>query len=89
MRTFVTSSICSNIVYMYFPIFWIRSLDQVQPPDQVHPPGARYTPPGPGTPPLGPGTPPGAEHAGRYGQRAGGTHPTGMQSCLYLFLEEN
>ena len=25
--------------------------------------------------------PPGAEHAGRYGQRAGGTHPTGMQSC--------
>ena len=26
-------------------------------------------------------TPPGAEHAGRYGQRAGGTHPTGMQSC--------
>ena len=25
--------------------------------------------------------PPGAEHAGRYGQRAGGTHPTGVQSC--------
>ena len=25
--------------------------------------------------------PPNAEHAGRYGQRAGGTHPTGMQSC--------
>ena len=24
--------------------------------------------------------PPGAEHAGRYGQRAGGMHPTGMQS---------
>ena len=54
--------------------------------------------PGPGTSP-GPGTPPGAgtprdqaprraEHAGRYGQRAGGTHPTGMQSCLlvvYIF----
>ena len=35
-----------------------------------------------GTPPPGPGTPPpGAEHAGRYGQRAGGMHPTGMQSC--------
>ena len=41
------------------------------------------------TPPLGPcihppGTmhPPGTEHAGRYGQRAGGTHPTGMQSCF-------
>ena len=35
-----------------------------------------------------PGTPrdqtPWAEHAGRYGQRAGGTHPTGMQSCLTI-----
>ena len=54
-------------------------------------------PPGPeaGTPPpeqttlgadtpSGPeaGTPPGAVHAGRYGQQAGGTHPTGMQSCI-------
>ena len=56
-------------------------------------PQTRYTPPGPGTHSPGantpPGadpsgtryTPPGAEHAGRYGQRAGGTHPTGMQSC--------
>ena len=25
--------------------------------------------------------PPGAVHAGRYGQQAGGTHPTGMHSC--------
>ena len=32
-----------------------------------------------GTPP-GP-VPPRAEHTGRYGQRAGGMHPTGMQSC--------
>ena len=31
--------------------------------------------------PLG-GDPPGAQHAGRYGQRTGGTHPTGMQSCF-------
>ena len=62
-------------------------------PDQVHPPGTRYTPqdqvhpPGPGTPhPPGPGTPPDQVHPpgpGRYGLRAGGTHPTGMQSCLY------
>ena len=34
-------------------------------------------------------TPPGADippsqHAVRYGQRAGGTHPTGMQPCLDL-----
>ena len=28
--------------------------------------------------------PSGAEHAGRYGQRAAGTHPTGMQSCFLL-----
>ena len=42
-------------------------------------------PPGPGTPPR-PGTtpPPGAVHAGRYGQQACGTHPTGMHSCLYM-----
>ena len=37
------------------------------PQDQVQPPRTRYTPPGPG----------------RYGLRAGGTHPTGMQSYLF------
>ena len=26
----------------------------------------------------------GAVHAGRYGQQAGGMHPTGMQSCLLI-----
>ena len=25
---------------------------------------------------------PGAVHAGRYGQQAGGTHPTGMHTCM-------
>ena len=50
-----------------------------------HPSGSRYPPP-PGrhppkqVPPLGAGLPR-AVHAGRYGQRAGGMHPTGMQSC--------
>ena len=29
--------------------------------------------------------PPGTVHAGRYGQQAGGMHPTGMQSCRLLF----
>ena len=29
--------------------------------------------------------PPGAVYAGRYGQQAGGTHPTGMHSCLTHF----
>ena len=56
--------------------------------DSVHGGGeylGRYTPrdqvpPRPGTPP-GPDTPPRAVHAGRYGQQAGGTHPTGMHSC--------
>ena len=42
--------------------------------------------------PLGPGTPPGtrytprAVHAGRYGQQAGGTHPTAMHSCSRMHL---
>ena len=53
-----------------------------QPWDQT-PPGTKH-PPGPDTSPLGPGTPPPQQcmHAGRYGQQAGGTHPTGMQFCL-------
>ena len=60
------------------------------PPGTSDPPGSRH-PPG-SDPPLGPGTPQDqtppccAVHAGRYGQQAGGMHPTGMQSrfCLYL-----
>ena len=64
------------------------------PQDQVHPRRTRYTPAGPGTPPqdqVHPHRtrytprdqvhPPSVDHAGRYGLRAGGTHPTGMQSC--------
>ena len=50
-------------------------------PPKADPPGAdppEQTPPG--------ADPPGAEHAGRYGQRAGGMHPTGMQSCWGVFL---
>ena len=57
------------------------------PPRPGTPPRTRYTPPRTRYP-LGPATPPpGAKHAGRYGQRAGGTHPTGMQSCfIVVFL---
>ena len=33
------------------------------------------------TPPPRDQAPPSAVHAGRYRQQAGGTHPTGMQSC--------
>ena len=52
-------------------------------PRQVHPqagpPHGRYTP-------LA-GTSPRAVHAGKYGQQVGGTHPTGMYSCLNLNLQ--
>ena len=47
------------------------------PQDQA-PPGSRHPP---ADPPRS-RHPPGAEHAGRYDQWAGGTHPTGMQSCF-------
>ena len=68
--------------------------DQVHtPPDQVHPPWTRYTPtdqvhppPRPGTPPPTRYTPPDQVQPPRYGQRAAGTHPTGMHSCLQFVL---
>ena len=52
----------------------------IQPPG-ADPPGAntprsRHLPPPPSRPPLG------AVHSGRYEQQAGGTHPTGMHTCL-------
>ena len=63
--------------------------DSNPPPKTRHPPRPG-TPPKPGTPqdqappktrhPPKPGTPI-AKHAGRYGHRAGGIHPNGMQSC--------
>ena len=40
------------------------------------------------TPPDQRQAPPGTVHAGRYEQQVGGTHPTGMQSCLFLFSED-
>ena len=48
-------------------------------PGSRHPLGGADTP-REQTPPPG-ADPPSAQHAGRYGQCAGGTHPTGMQSC--------
>ena len=52
--------------------------DSTPPPEQTP---REQTPPWEQTPPRT--APPGAEHAGRYGQRIGGTHPTGMQSCYW------
>ena len=46
-------------------------------PRQVDPPPARQKPPGKETPPC-------AVYAGRYGQQAGGMHPTGIQFFLLL-----
>ena len=65
-----------------------------RPPWSRHPPGSRHPPeqtpprsrdhsPREQTPRLSP--PP--EHAVRCGQRAGGTHPTGMQSCTILLSD--
>ena len=52
------------------------------PPPPAHTPLLAHTPSG--TLPLWHTTPPATEHAGRYGQCAGGTHPTGIQSCSNL-----
>ena len=51
------------------------------PPPDRYPPGMYTLPLGRNTP-LGRYTPTGTVHAGRYGQQAGGTHPTGMHSCF-------
>ena len=60
--------------------------DQAQPLDQAHTtPGTMPLPPQPCTHPRTM-HPPGTEHAGRYGQSAGGTHPTRMQSCSDVSL---
>ena len=55
-----------------------------------HPQDQRKAPPGPDPPgldttPSAPPPRPSAVHAGRYGQQACGTHPTGIQSCFLLF----
>ena len=74
---------------------WDTTTPQKQTPLGADTPGNRHlpeadtpwkqTPLGADTPPEqtlpGADTPPHAEHAGRYGQRAGSTHPTGMQYC--------
>ena len=49
--------------------------------------GEWQTPPGADTP-VGsdPPPPPCAVHAWRYGQQVGSTHPTGMVTCMAIFL---
>ena len=77
-----------NIFRSVFQEFYLSTGESASVHAGIPPPRTGRDPPGPGTHLLGPGTPPGtryplgAEHAGRYGQRASGTHPTGMHSCF-------
>ena len=56
----------------------------------IHTPQTRGRQPPGADPPQS--RPPGADtpcavHAWRYGQQAGGTHPTGMHTCSHLFSD--
>ena len=51
--------------------------------DGIHTPRETDTPPE--ADPPGADTPP-TMHAGRYGQQAGGTHPTGMHTCYNTII---
>ena len=59
---------------------WQQTLPGSRPPF-----GTDTTPQSPHPHPPG-ADPSGAVHAGRYGQQAGGTHPTGMHSFSYFVL---
>ena len=50
------------------------------PPQSRHPPKQTHPGPEAGPPGADPTPTPGTVHAGRYGQQAGGTHPTGKQT---------
>ena len=54
-------------------------------PSEADTPQEQTPPPNP-PPPPGADTPLGAVHAGRYGQQAGGTHPTGVYTSLNLLI---
>ena len=57
---------------------------EADPPPEADTPSPETDPPEVRHPP-----PPHTEDAGRYSQRAGGTHPTGMQSCTPMFVNTN
>ena len=62
---------------------WDRSHDQREEISTSTPQDRTTSPPGPGQHPT-PRTRPPPPTYGNYGQCAGGTHPTGMQSCKIL-----
>ena len=66
---------CGGSIQVRSNAWWDRLHDpQDQPPPQADPPRTRH--------------PPSAVHAGRYGQLAGGMHPTGIQSCFIVYRME-
>ena len=85
-----TGGVCLSACWDATPQSWYPPPSRYTPREQAPP--LDQAPPRPGTPqtrhtphrsrhPPYQAHPSGAEHAARYGQRAGGTHPTGMQSC--------
>ena len=57
------------------------------PPRTKYTPGTKYTPQGLSTPPRT-NTPPRTKYTPPgYGQRAGGMHPTGMQTCFFCIYQ--
>ena len=94
-RTFVTTrkrslgqgNIFRSVCQEFYPwgVCCSACWDTTSPQDQTGTPRPGRHPPGPGRHPPRPGRPPPREeHAGGYGQRVGGMHPTAMQSCSIL-----
>ena len=73
-------------LYLFVILFRVHAGIPTPPPRPASPPWTRYPPdqahPPDQAPPPHQAPRPGTEHAGRYGQHAGGTHSTGMQSCF-------
>ena len=67
---------------------WSRHPPDQAPPTTPAPPGP--DPPHPEQTPPSPGPdPPPRKQTAAYGQRAAGTHPTGMHSCIKLFYDSD
>ena len=89
---------CAKVMFLHLSIILFTGGSTsvhagIHPPDQTPPEAdtpsadtpAGITPPLPEqTPPRSKQPPPCAMHAGRYGQQAGGMHPTGMHTCLFV-----
>ena len=87
----IFSSLCQEFCTqgVFLSACWETPSPQSRHPWEQTPPQTRH-PVGPGIPweQMGADTPPCVVHAGRYGQQAGGMHPTGMQSCSRYFRKK-